>query len=308
MPGGNRLESVKTGELEWFHATSNAPEVIERLRSKFRFHPIDLRDVKPPIQRPKVVAREDYIFMILLYPFFDKQTHEIRISEVDFFISRNFLVTVNTDNLAPIRKLFQSSRAAKGRHVCLSGDITQLLYAILNDLLTAVFPKLVNINADMESIERRLNDPYQRHLITEILRIKLNVVNFRQAMQGHKAVMTRLLDIAAPLFPLNKLNAYFRELIQYTKEIWDELELQRDEIEALHETNKSLIDFRTNDIIKTLTIFSVVVFPLTLLAAMFGMNVPVPFENHPYGFFIIIGIMLFGSAGMMIYFKWKKWI
>ncbi|MCL4732300.1 magnesium transporter CorA family protein [Patescibacteria group bacterium] len=308
MPGGNRLESVKTDQLEWFHATSNKAEVIDKLRTKFRFHPIDLRDVQPPIQRPKVVARDGYIFMILLYPFFDKDTHEIRISEVDFFISKNYLVTVNTDGLTPLRKLFQSSRASKGRHVCLTGDITQLLYAILNDLLTSVFPKLVNINADMESIERRLNDPYQKHLINDILRIKLNVVNFRQAMQAHKAVMTRLLDIAPSFFPLNKLNAYFRELIQHTKEIWDQLELQRDEIEALHETNKSLIDFRTNDIIKTLTIFSVIVFPLTLLAAMFGMNVPVPFQDHAYGFLIITGIMLLGSAGMMVYFKIKKWI
>ena len=304
------IRSVKTNTLEWVHVTSTNKETIDRLRKKYAFHPLDLRDIQPPIQRPKVVIRDGYLFMILLYPVFDKKTHEIRVSEVDFFISKERIVTVNTDNLSPIRTLFNSctKTAAKRKHICLSGDISQLLYAILNDLMSAVFPKLVNMQADMDAIEVRVFKGLDKKLIQEILRVKTNIMNSRLAIQGHKNVMPKLIELAPEYFSFGKLKIYYDELVRDVYEIWDTIEIQKDSIEALHETNKSMIDYHTNDIIKTLTIFSVIVFPLTLLAAMFGMNVPVPFESYPNGFWIITFIMLTGSFGMLIYFKYKKWL
>jgi magnesium transporter len=271
---------------------------------------LDLRDIQPPIQRPKVVVRDGYLFMILLYPVFDRTTKEIHVSEVDFFISKDRLVTVNTDNLGPIKTLFNSctKKGTKKKRICLSGDISQLLYAILNDLLSAVFPKLVNIQADMDAIEAKVFKGFDKRLIQEILRVKMNVMNSRMSIQGHKNVMPKFLELAPAYFPINKLKIYYDELVRDTYEIWDTIEIQKDTTEALHETNKSMIDYHTNDIIKTLTIFSVIVFPLTLLAAMFGMNVPVPFEDRVGGFYIISSIMLLGSFGMLIFFKYKKWL
>lgn len=304
------IRSVRTDSLEWMHVTATNKQTIDRLRKSYAFHPLDLRDIQPPVQRPKVVVREGYLFMILLYPVFDKRTHEIRVSEVDFFISKDRLVTVNTDNLSPIQNLFNSctKSATKRHHICLSGDISQLLYAILNDLLSAVFPKLVNMQADMDSIESKVFAGFDQKLISEILRVKTNVMNARLAMQGHKSVMPKFMELAPDYFSVKKLKIYYDELVRDVYEIWDTIEIQKDTIEALHETNKSMIDYHTNDIIKVLTIFSVIVFPLTLLAAMFGMNVPVPFESHPNGFWIITIIMLAGSVGMLIFFKHKKWL
>jgi magnesium transporter len=90
--------------------------------------------------------------------------------------------------------------------------------------------------------------------------------------------------------------------------VWDALDVQRDTINALHETNASLIDFRINEIMKTLTIFSVVIFPITLLAAIFGMNTSnMPFVDSAHGFWIIIGIMVASVLGMLTFFKAKKW-
>ena len=80
-------------------------------------------------------------------------------------------------------------------------------------------------------------------------------------------------------------------------------------MDALHSTNQSLIDFRINEIIKTLTIFSVIVFPLTLIAAIFGMNAAnMPIVGSPYGFWIILGLMASGTICMLFYFKRRKWL
>jgi len=168
---------------------------------------------------------------------------------------------------------------------------------------------LVHISTDIDNVENQLRTEFEKGTITEILRIKTNIVNFRQAMQPHKQVIRNLIAEAPRFFPIEQLQVYFNNLVNYTKEIWDLLDNYKDTIDALHETNISLIDFRINEIMKTLTIFSVIVFPLTLLASIFSMNVPgMPLTTNPNGFWIILMLMLAGTLGMLWFFEKKKWL
>lgn len=310
MTNSKKFPTVKTDWLEWVFVTRDRPEDMNELRRRYHYHPLDLRDVIPPLQRPKVVAREGYIFMILLFPIFDRKLRQIRATEVDFFISSERLVTVNVDGYESLTSLFEACRSGMSqKQLCLSGDVNRLLYAILNDALMRVFPMLVHINNDLDAIEKRLFTQFEQNLIQELLRIKTNIVNVRKAMQGQRHVIQHLMQIAPGYFPIQQLHEYFDELVDHTKEIWDTLEIQKDSVDALHETNQSLIDFRINEIIKTLTIFSVIVFPLTLMAAIFGMNVQnMPIVSHPQSFWIILGSMVASSLGMLAYFKYRRWI
>jgi magnesium transporter len=107
-----------------------------------------------------------------------------------------------------------------------------------------------------------------------------------------------------------KLRAYYSQLIDYSKTIWRILDNQKEMIEVLNSSNESLLNYRISDIMKTLTIFSVIVFPLTLLAAIFGMNTVngMPFVGTENGFWIIIAIMLTGCLGMLLFFEKKRWL
>lgn len=310
MPRGSKgFQSVKTDSLEWVLVNRNRPEEMRELRARYRYSPLDLKEVLPPLQRPKVIARDGYIFLILLYPLFDRKTREIRATEVDFFISPERLVTVNVDGYEPLTSLFQACRRSGKTHSCLSGDITQLLYAVLNDLLTSVFPMLLHVNADLDAIETRLFADFEKNLIQELLRVKTNIVNIRKTMQAHQAVIQRFMKIAPQYLSINVLDEYLNELAEQAKEIWETLEIQKETVDALHQTNQSLIDFRINEIIKTLTIFSVIVFPLTLVASIFGMNTAVtPLVTDPNGFWLILGLMGLGMTTMLLYFKHRKWI
>jgi len=83
--GLQAFPSVKTDALEWVLVDRNRKAELEELRSRYRYSPLDLKEVLPPLQRPKVVARDGYIFMILLYPMFNRVTREVHATEVDFF-------------------------------------------------------------------------------------------------------------------------------------------------------------------------------------------------------------------------------
>jgi len=298
------VKIIKNKNFSWFNVTNNSEKEIKYLEKEFNFYPSDLEDCLPPLQRPKIIARPDYLFMILLFPVFDRETKTIHASEVDFFITPKTLVTVHTNELGQISNTFgeYNNKTLK----CSSP--TALLHEILNRLLSECFPMLVHISNDIDNVEARIRTDFEKGTITEILRIKTNIVNFRRAMQPHKQVIRYFITEASVFFPNNQLKKYLDDLINYTKEIWDLLDNYKDTIDALHETNVSLIDFRINEIMKTLTIFSVIVFPLTLLTSMFGMNViKMPVVSHPHGFFIILGLMAAGASGMLIFFKSKKW-
>lgn len=307
MPNGKKgFPSVRSDRLEWVMVRGNTPADMQVLRNTYRFHALDLKEILPPLQRPKVITRDDYLFMILHYPIYDEATKDVRTTEVNLFISEHRLVTVNTDGYAPLLNLFQNCQ--RSSHVCLEGDITQLLHALLSDMTAHVFSLLVRINGDLDAIETRMFEAHERNLIQNLLRTKTNIVEIRKALQPHQNVMTSFIRLAPRHFPLQHLQDYFDELVDDAKEIWETLSVQKETVDALHDTNQSLIDFRSNQIMKTLTIFSVTMLPLTLLASLYGMNVLLPFGVHPHAFWMIAGLMLLGLAGMLSFFKYRKWI
>lgn len=105
------------------------------------------------------------------------------------------------------------------------------------------------------------------------------------------------------------IKKYYESLVEDSKRLWEQLDNQREMIEVLNSTNESLLNNQMNLVMKTLTIFSVIVYPLTLLAGIFGMNaINMPFVKQENGFWIILSIMLIGSLGMVFFFHKKKWL
>ena len=126
-------------------------------------------------------------------------------------------------------------------------------------------------------------------------------------MQAHRNVIYRLVESTGRFFPNLKLDTYFKNLLEQTKEIWENLENNRDIINALHETHMSLSSYRLNQIIKILTIISVIFMPINLLAFVFGMAIPNPLSNHPIGWWMIIGSMIIFALLLTVLFKKKRW-
>lgn len=308
MANMNTTNIITTKNLIWVNVTKPGGKQIAYLKKKYNFHSLDLKDCLPPLQRPKLVIRPDYLFMILLFPVYNRKTKEVCPSEVDFFISGNCLVTVHSNKLSPLIDLFKVCQEKSFQEKYLSGSSGVLLYEILNRLLLDCFPILNRISLNIDEAEKRIFIGYEKRMVREILIIKRNIVNFRKTMQAHKNVIRKLIARAPQFFSIAKLNIYFDSLVEHTKEIWDFLENYKEAIDALHQTNESLISFRLNDIMKLLTVISVTLLPVTLMASIFGMNTRnMPIVSHPQGFWIVLLIMVLLILIMIRYFKRKGW-
>jgi len=304
---------IKSRKLSWLNITQASETEIDYLRKKFKFNQLDLEDsyAHKHAQRPKLNIRPDYYFMVLLFPVYNRQTREIKPAEIDIFITKDHLIILHYNQLVPLKDFFKNCKEDKNeKDLYLNDTPAMLLYEILDRIYVSVFPMLDHISLNINAIEKNMFAGKERQMVKEILIIKRNIVYFRKIMQVHKNILKKLISQQFVFSGRKEKTAiFYNDLLDYVKNIWDLLENYQQTINALEDTNNALVTFKLNDIMRTLTIFSVIVFPLTLMAAIFGMNVVyMPFVGTPLDFWKIIAIMLGATILMFAYFKHKKWI
>lgn len=297
------INSLK--KFEWHHITKNSKKEIAYLEKNFNFRQENLDDCLPPLQRPKILQYPEYIFMVLLFPYYDRRSREIKISEVDFFISKDSLVLVHDNKLQPLldlQKKYSSKKAQKNI------TVTDFLYEVIESLLQYCFPMLNHVGLDIDDVEDRIFHDFGEENVRDILLVKHNIINFRKAMQAHRTVIAKLKSYIQQISNNKNTQALYENLYEQTKDIWDMLDNFKETIVALYNSNESLVSLRLSEIMKMLTIISVLTFPLTLFVALFSTNLAgTPFADHPFGFWIVVGLIIMGGSFMLYTFKSQRW-
>jgi len=307
-----KIKYVKNPNFTWINIVNPENEEIDYLKQTFNFHPLDLRDsnITKKAQRPQLAARENYSFLIFLFPVYDRDLRKILPAEVDFFISDQFVTTLHDNKLSPLKELFdQCSQYEYYRDLYMGLHPSYFFYIILEKLLENCFPMLDHIADDNQTIEDNIFKHREKEMVREILIVKRNIVNFRFIMQSHRTIIKKFIDLENKYLQMSKHYIYFEKLLVQTKDIWEILAGHKETIDALQETNESSISFRINDVMKTLTLISVIFLPLTLISSIFGMNSEnIPFSDQPAGFWMVLGIMSLIFLLMIAFFKKKKWL
>ena len=141
----------------------------------------------------------------------------------------------------------------------------------------------------------------------DISNVKQEIINFRKVIRPQRPVL-RELEKVKQRYLADDLEIYFDDIVDASERIWDMLENFKEVVEALEDTNESVLSHRVNEVLRVLTSFSVVILPLTLIASIWGMNVGVPGEGDPADFWVILGGMLAVLAGMVAYFRKRGWL
>jgi magnesium transporter len=306
------FQEVAQNGLVWINVSRQHEKELSELGKRFGFNKADLAEALPPLQRPKIVKRGHYYFIILHFPVFNRENKRLGFTEVDIFLSPTFLVTLHDGSLPAVELFFADCKKNVDiRQRFFEGTSAHLFLEVWFRLCEAIFPSLLHISADINSVDKTLfgHAGEDRRVAKEILRLKTNIVTFRRTMQGHRTVLDRLVIYGGHDLRIVNYQAYITSLRENTTEIWHMLESQKESINALHETNESILSLRTTDVMKTLTIISVLTFPLTLLATILAIRAPgTPFVDHPWGFVIIMSAAVLGAATMLFAFKRKRWM
>ncbi len=300
---------VQSPSMRWINLVEPTEAELIGLGEEFHLHPLDIADCKKKGQRPKVERYNDYAFLVFLVPIYNRHTREIEAGEVDAFIGPNYLITVQEKELAPLnafRHQFDQDKQTRERF---DQSPTQLLQELLDRLIIALYPMLDHVSLDIRTAEKDMFAGREKQLVAEVALLRRNITDFRRIVQAHKNTLKRLVEIL-------KLNGShdpgphlvaFERTIDRTKEIWDLLESYRESIDTVYETNESLISYKLNDIMRTFTTMSVMIFFMTLVATVFAVRARgTPLLNVPFAFWLLVGLIVISGAAARQFFKNRR--
>ena len=303
-----RVEIVESPGLRWINV--ERPRALEQtwLEEHFDFHALDYEDVRSRNQRPKVDEYDDYLFIVLHFPRYDKVVSRLNAAEVDMFVGPDFLITLPNEPLQTIDYLFERCRANEElRESVFSKGPGYLLYKIIDDCVDAAFPMLGKIGNKLEHIEEEIFEGKGDDVVRDISNAKQEIINFRKIVRPQRLAF-RDLERNKARYIAEDLDIYFDDLIDGSERAWDMLENYKEVVEGLEATNESAIAHRTNETFQILTAISLIFLPLTLIASLFGMNVHLPWEDSPHAFWIILAAMLAIVIAVATFFRRRGWL
>ena len=308
-PNVEIIEDVVDGRpLRWINI--ERPRQIDRawLEEHFDFHPLDYEDVFSRNQRPKVDVYDDYMFVVLHFPAYDKQIGRLNAAELDVFVGPDYVVTLPNQPIPPLEYLFERCRTRQDlREQLFCKGPGYLLYKIVDACVDASFPMLRKMGNKLDRIEDEIFEGAAEDVVRDISNAKQEIINFRKIVRPQR-VAFRDLERNKARYLAEDLDIYFDDIVDASERIWDMLENYKEVVEALEVTNESVISHRVNGILRVLTAFSVIILPLTLIASIWGMNVGVPGEAGETAFWIIVAAMAAVLAGMLAFFRRRRWL
>ncbi|MDX8150033.1 magnesium transporter CorA family protein [Patulibacter brassicae] len=296
---GPQIETLEANGLRWVNVARPGRLELAWLREHFDFHALDYEDVLSRNQRPKVDAYDDYVFVVLHFPDYDKTIGRLNAAEVDVFVGPDFVITIPNRPLRTIEYLFsRAEQRDEERDRLFTKGSGYLLYRIIDECVDASFPMLRKIGNKLEQLEEDIFEGRSREIVRDISNAKQEIINFRRVVRPQR---TALKDLnVARRYLVEDVELYFDDINDANERIWDMLENFKEVSEALESSNESVLQHAQSDSLRVLTAITVIVMPMTLIASVWGMNVKVPGEAQAHPFFILIGAMA-AMLGLMIW-------
>jgi magnesium transporter len=305
-----RVAELEARGLTWVHLEAPTPEEANALAERFGWHPLDIEDVLSRRQRPKIdeYADEGYLFGVLHFPVYDKAIQRLNAGELDFFLGPDHLVTLPSVELLPVTRLFRRCQEDEAlREQLFSKGSGRLLYEVLDDLFDYCFPILDKIAHKLDSIEDAMFEERAEDVVRDISNVKQEIISYRKIIKPERSTL-RLLERRVERFLPEELELYFDDIVDSAERIWDLLDNYKEVVDGLEDTNESVISHRQNDVLRVLTVVSVVLLPLTLITGVFGMNVHFPGFDTAAAFWVIVGFMVALGVGLVTFFRLKRWL
>jgi magnesium transporter len=291
----------------WVDLNSPTPEESRQILSDtFRFHPLAIEDAVTEIHHPKVEAYDGYLYLILHGIAFQQREHRFVTRDVDFFLGRNYLVTVHDGHSRSIAKLREL--CDKHQHILADGPVG-VLYRIVDSMVDHYRPEIEAMEKRIDMMEHEALLGSQDPLVRQILALKRDLSSLRRVVIPERDAVGRLARREFPLISAEM--AYrFRDVYDHLVRLSDESIILQDRVTGILGAHLSTVSNRLNQIVKVLTVMSTIFLPLTVLTGMWGMNIPLPrFPGSDSAqFWWVGGIMAFISAIMLALFRSRRWI
>jgi len=295
-----------TETVTWINVDSlGNPKLIEDLAKCFTIHPLIIEDIFNTGQRPKMEDLDQYIYLNLKMLSYLDATKDIKIEHISMVFGHNFLISFQEDIgdiFDPIRERIRK----EGRIRKLGPDY--LAYALIDSIVDNYFVVMEKLEEQVEDLEEELVLNPTPDSLHRINRLKKDMIYIRKSVWPLRE-MINTLEQSESVLIREATGIYLRDVYDHTIQVIDTLETFRDMVSGMIDIYLSGLSYKMNEIMKVLTLIATIFIPLTFVVGLYGMN----FENMPeieweFGYYTVLVVMAVMVAGMLIYYRKKKWI
>ncbi len=293
--------------VTWINVDSvQVPGVLETFGKTLGFHPLMLEDILHTDQRPKYEDYGDYAFVVIKMLDLDGEKNDITIEQLSLVIGANYVISFQERPGDVFNPLRERIRKGVGRIRKMKADYTA--YALMDSIVDRYFDVLDKIGEKIEAVETALATNPKPDTLRMIHDLRRELIFVRKSVWPLREVIASMQRSESPLIHDNT-SLYLRDLQDHVVRVTEGVDTYRDMLSSMQDVYLSSISNRTSEVMKVLTLFSSVFLPLTFITGIFGMN----FHNFPeldwqYGFQGTVMLMICMFVGMLLFFKYKKWL
>jgi len=271
----------------------------------FDFHPLAIEDCLQESPRAKVDKYDRYYFFVFHALHYEEESeNEITTSELDVFLGQNYIVTIHKRPLAAVGKVVKQCLA---QHRLMDRGPDYLLYSIVDMIVDEYFPILERLGERIDELEDEIYIHPAQEVTDEILALKRTILLLRKVILPQRRIFASVGGrYSFEVRPENQ--PFYMDLADHLERLADTTDTYRDLVNNALDSFFTVLSNKTNEVIRILTIISTIMMPLTSITGLFGMNVPIPYQDHVASFWVILFGTIGISGAMIWFFRHKKWI
>ncbi len=302
FPLARKADSVTWVNIDGIHDV----ELFKAIQKRFEIHPLMLEDVLNPTTRPKFEAQENHALIILKSIRFDKDKRNILLEQLSFILGPNYVLSFQERPGNFFDSVRDRLRNSKGRIRNQGADY--LCYALVDAVVDNYYKLPEALSETVEVIEAKVLSKAEPEDLEAIYNLKREIVLLDRAIWPVLELVNGMRKGESELIS-EGLGPFLQDLSDHAQQLISSIQAIREMAANLQDLYMSTVSNSMNQVMKVLAIVATIFIPLTFIAGIFGMN----FEFMPelkarYGYFITLGIMVVTAAGMIFYFKRKKWL
>lgn len=288
--------------MQWHELRDSNDAELERLADRYQLHALHVEDCRHRNQSAKIEENGGYLFVVLK-PIEIDEDGGLEVSDLDLFVGRDFLITVEEGGKGAVARMLQQVRAAWG-----AGRADQLLYRIADAVVDSYLPVLDRFNDMIDDLEDEVLEKPTPQALERIFRAKRGLVQLRRVLVNTRDVAGHMMRTESELIG-REMWPFLRDLYDHLARNLDLVETQRDLLNGALDIYLSSVANRTNQVVKVLTVLGTVALPAVIISSLYGMNVEgLPWKNHPHGFAIVTGLVAATSAVFLGLLKLLRWL
>jgi magnesium transporter len=268
----------QAGEVAfWMDLAAPTPDEFQVLTDVFHFHPLAIEDAIATVHHPKIEAYDGFLYLILHGIDYRKSQEAFATHDTDFFLGANYLVTVHdgqTRSIAVVQDICDRN------HQVLAEGPAALMHRIIDQMVDNYRPEVEELERWLDDLEDQVFENPRSDLIREILAAKRDVTALRRIALPQRDALSRLARREFPAVT-EELAYRFRDVHDNLVRIADEALIFQDRVTSILEAHLSNVSYRLNEVMKILTVITLIFMPLTLVAGMYGMNMHLPGVTDP---------------------------